>query len=156
MAEESEGVYKCTKCEVENALDAKFCQGCGSKLIWIYPQRTCSHCGYTWRPRKAKPKTCSACGYILAKDDRVKIIVPEILDEGAHGMLETVCFICSKKTTKYARYRLNKGDPAKDVCYTCLADYFDRKSKGEDIVEGSFRTTGLVMLPDGTEVLKRE
>ena len=157
MAEETEGVYRCTKCDAENTLDAKYCNGWGSKLRWIYPERTCTHCGHVWRPRKAHPKTCSNCGYNLSRDNIVEIKVSQLEDQGDGGMLETKCSICGKKTRKYTMYRKDKNDPWKDVCYACIGEYFIKKSEeGEDIVEGSFHTFGIERLSDGTEVLKRE
>jgi len=147
-------VFKCTKCEAENAVGAKFCSGCGSRLRWIYPERKCTHCGNEWTPRKVNPKTCPACGYVLAKDNIVEIVVPMIQDEGSSGMLETKCAACGKQTRKYALFRRDRKEPWKDVCYDCLIDYFKLKQKeGDDIVEGSFVTFGIEKLQDGTERL---
>jgi len=55
---------KCSKCRLDNPQDAKFCNGCGSKL-----ERPCLHCG------KANPpgsRFCNECGQKLEEEEAVE------------------------------------------------------------------------------------
>lgn len=150
-------LLKCPKCDTNNAEGTKYCQGCGSKIRWMFAERKCTHCGNKWSPRTSSPRTCPNCGYRLSRDSEVEIHVPvRIIDEGSAGMLETKCSVCGKETRKYALFKSNSKEKNKDVCYVCLIEYFKEREKGEDIVEGSFRTVSMEKNDKGTMVLKKE
>lgn len=158
MAEVPEGsVYECPKCKKEVEEGIKFCAECGSRIKWLYPERTCTHCGNVWRPRKANPKTCSACGYQLARDNVVEIERRIRIRDIGDSIVEDKCVACGKRTRRIVEFNI-MDDPIKNACYVCMEDYFHNKNAEdtEDIVEGSFVTIGIERLEDGTERLIKE
>ena len=141
-------LLECPKCQHENEVGTKFCQGCGAKIRWLYPERTCSHCGNVWNPRKPNPKTCPACGYLLARDNRVDIIVPEVQDLAAVGFVTGTCTTCGKGTRFIAQYydgRETKHQK-RTRCLICIMKEWIELMKGEtDLIPGTFDTSRMTL-----------
>ncbi len=136
-------VIKCTKCDTELRIDAKFCDGCGSRIKIVYPDITCPKCGGTWTPRKANPKYCTKCGYDLRKDDTVIVYAQ---DMGGYSMntgrcvglynpackkqeLRFVGHMCGKETNLYMRVKLPNETDRKVRCYPCMMEYMKKATE---------------------------
>lgn len=116
----------CTKCNTELRSDAKFCDGCGSRVKIIFPDKTCPHCKREWTPRTANPKTCPKCGYDLTKESMLTIMAQ---DMGSVGMNEARCvglpngMKCGVNTHLYMRVKFALETRYEPVCYSCLMKY---------------------------------
>ena len=73
-----EGGMQCPRCRYENDATAKFCEECGSKLVYV-----CPSCGHEVRP---VAKFCPECGAPLARQSAVQSLEPRVQKSSASGV----------------------------------------------------------------------
>src|SRR5712692_202486 len=72
------GGMQCPRCRYENDATAKFCEECGSKLVYV-----CPSCGHEVRPAA---KFCPECGAPLARQSAVQSLEPRVQKSSASGV----------------------------------------------------------------------